>query len=134
MIHVAGQEDIRFTSQRREEVISTLKIAFISKTKGDMKLFSIDAKDLKEFAKSQKDVDKGKNRLPSEEYLIDDGLVESTEASEKQTWEMLEEYKSSEWGSMVASEFDIDLNDNPIEKGEGGRSSTIYSREGSIEC
>ena len=35
---------------------------------------------------------------------------------------------------MVASEFDIDLNDNPIEKAEGGRSSTIYSREGSIEC
>ena len=83
MIHVTGQEDIRFTSQRWEEIVSTLKIAFISKTKGDMKLFNINAKDLKEFAKSQKDVDKGKNRLPSEEYLIDDGLVESTEASEK---------------------------------------------------
>ena len=63
-------------------------------------MYKLDAKDLKEFAKTQKDVDKNKSRLPAQEYLVDDGLLDSTAPSEstdtKQTWEYLEEYKSSE--------------------------------------
>jgi len=48
-------------------------------------------------------------------------------------WKEYEEYKSSERGSIVLSEFDIELDEDPIER-TGGRSSTIFSRDPSFEA
>ena len=58
---------------------------------------------------------------------------EPSETTDSTWMSQFEEYKSSERGSIVASDFDIDLNENPIESG-GGRSSTMFSRDGSMDC
>lgn len=49
---------------RREEIIQSLKLAFISSTKSDMPIYGIKSKDLREYTTTDKDVEKGKSRIP----------------------------------------------------------------------
>lgn len=44
--------------------MQSLKLAFISATKKDLPIYGINSKDLREYTATDKDVEKGKSRIP----------------------------------------------------------------------
>ncbi len=79
---------------------------------------------------------KGKSRFPGPEHLLKEEehvSPKDTMSSSQSMWKEYEEYKSSERGSIVLSGFDIELDEDVIEKA-GGRSSTIFSRDPSFDA
>jgi hypothetical protein len=64
VVHVKGQYDYRYKSTRRDEIIFTLKLAFISKVKSDLPCYGISSKDLREITTTEKDSEKGNFKIP----------------------------------------------------------------------
>lgn len=48
----------------REKVFNVIKIAYTSKSKANLPIYGIKNKDLREFATTEKDLEKGISRIP----------------------------------------------------------------------
>ena len=118
--------------------MDTLRMAFLSKKKEELRVFAVMAKDLRQFAATEKDAKKDISRVPGLQYLLKEkptkGVKESIATSssgQNHVWEEYEIYKSSERGSIVISDFDFDINldEDEVRKSfSSSRASTIYKR------
>ncbi|CAI2363739.1 unnamed protein product [Moneuplotes crassus] len=143
VIHVPEQYDYRYQSEHREEIIQSLKMAYISLMKTNLPIYGIDAKDLKNFTTTEKDKIKGKSRIPGEKYLMEtEEVIVKEENSENPStistneWDTEDYLKTSFRASAVLSSFQIDLEDEEekLKDSEIYRSSTLYSNAGAEEC
>lgn len=146
MIHVPEQYDYRYQSDKRDEAIQSIKMAYISLMKADLPVYGINAKDLKHVTTTEKDRIKGKSRIPGKEFLLaDENVYEkptSSFISEKETnkdesdWDTEDYLKTSFRASAVMSSFQIDLEDeeDKLKEAQNYRSSTIYSSTGEDDC
>jgi len=64
VIHVKKDYDYRLKSDNREKVFNVIKIAYTSKSKANLPIYGIKNKDLREFATTEKDLEKGISRIP----------------------------------------------------------------------
>jgi len=146
VIHVPEQYDYRYQSDKREEAIQSIKMAYISLMKADLPVYGINAKDLKHYTTTEKDRIKGKSRIPGKEFLLaDENVYEkptSSFISERETnkdesdWDTEDYLKTSFRASAVLSSFQIDLEDeeDKLKEAQNYRSSTIYSSTGEDDC
>jgi len=67
-VHVPSAYDYRFSSARRDEIVDILKKLFLIETKQNCAIFHTQAKDLKDFTTTEKDMKKGVSRFPSNDY------------------------------------------------------------------
>lgn len=140
VIHVPEQYDYRYQSEKRDEVIQSLQMAYISLMKSNLPIFGIEAKDLKSYTTTEKDRMKGKSRIPGKEFLIEKDttvlskkVAEATasiKSSEKSDWDTEDYLKTSFRASNVISSFNLDLDEEDPEFKPTTRSSTIYSATG----
>ncbi len=69
---------IRKLFNRRDKLVNSIKIAFISKKKRNLPIYGVKCKDLREFTTTEKDLERGISRIPlqlsrlNEEDLLDD--------------------------------------------------------------
>lgn len=61
---------LKLDQNRRDEIIQSLKLAFISATKQDIPIYGIKSKDLREYTTTDKDIEKGKSRIPDKSVSI----------------------------------------------------------------
>jgi serum/glucocorticoid-regulated kinase 2 len=141
VIHVPEQYDYRYQSEKRDEVIQCLQMAYISLMKANLPIYGIDDKDLKKVTTTEKDKIKGKSRIPGKEFLIDSGLnieIPESKAStrEENDWDTEDYLKTSFRASAVMSSFGIDLEDeeDKLKEAQNYRSSTLYSSTGEDDC
>lgn len=147
VIHVPEQYDYRYQTDKRDEIIQSLKMAYISMMKENLPIYGIDAKDLKHYTTTEKDKYKGKSRIPGKEYLLkqeniftpsEEDLQDESMSSVKdeKDWDNEDYLKTSFRASLVISEFDIDFEDedDKVIDSQGYRSSTLYSRSGIEDC
>ncbi len=143
VIHVPEQYDYRYQSEHRDEIIQSLKMAYISLMKTNLPIYGIDAKDLKSFTTTEKDKIKGKSRIPSDKFLMEtEEVIVKEENSENPStistneWDTEDYLKTSFRASAVLSSFQIDLEDEEekLKDSEILRSSTLYSNAGADEC
>lgn len=137
VIHVPEQYDYRYQSDHRDEIIQSLKMAFISAMKSNLPIYGIDSKDLKNFTTTEKDKIKGKSRIPDKKYLMEteEITIKEETASENPStvstneWDTEDYLKTSFRASAVLSSFQIDLEDEEekLKESQIYRSSTIYS-------
>ena len=83
VIHVTQQYDYRYQSDKRDEIISSLKMAYISLMKLNLPIYGIDAKDLKSWTTTEKDKIKGRSRIPGKEFLIESEEIIAKSANDK---------------------------------------------------
>ena len=83
VIHVNQQPDYRLSCEKRNEFIDTLKLAFITLKRNNLKIFGIKkSKTLIDFVSQEKDIQNGRTRMPLalsrlyEEDLMSDEEVE----------------------------------------------------------
>lgn len=67
-VHVPSSYDYRFSSARRDEIVDLLKQLYLIQTKQNCPVFHTQAKDLKDFTTTEKDLKKGVSRFPSDDY------------------------------------------------------------------
>ena len=150
VIHVPEQYDYRYQTERREDIIQSLKTAYVSLMKENLPIYGIDAKDLKSYTTTERDRIKNKSRIPGKEFLIPEENVydkdnaslnqpngESNEASADETkdessnWDTENYLKTSFRASTVISDFDVEFeDDDKLIDSKHYRSSTLYSRTG----
>lgn len=86
VVHVYKDFDFRLVSVRKEEFINCLKMAVISVSKENLSIFGVKLKDLSKFTTTDRDADKGRNRKPGEEYLMDsENVLIVTENSKQES-------------------------------------------------
>lgn len=86
VVHVYKDFDYRLVSVRKEEFINCLKMAVISVSKENLSIFGVKVKDLSKFTTTDRDADKGRNRKPGEEYLMDsENVLIVTENSKQES-------------------------------------------------
>lgn len=64
VIHVPEQYDYRYQSDKRDEIIQSIKMAYISLMKTDLPIYGLDVKDLKSYTTTERDKIKNKSRIP----------------------------------------------------------------------
>jgi serum/glucocorticoid-regulated kinase 2 len=141
VIHVTQQYDYRYQSDKRDEIISSLKMAYISLMKLNLPIYGIDAKDLKSWTTTEKDKIKGRSRIPGKEFLIESEEIIAKSANDSEEpsgadWDREDYLKTSFRASAVMSSFQIDLEDeeDKLKEAQSYRSSTIYSSTGEEDC
>ena len=90
---------------RREDFINSLKVAYITLKKDNLKIFGISkSKTLQDFVTTEKDVQKGLNRLPLNlARLIEEDIMSDEEvAAGKKANQMDHEMKSTEQQSIFS--------------------------------
>ena len=136
VIHVPEQYDYRYQSENRDEIIQSLKMAFISLMKSNLPIYGIDTKDLKNFTTTEKDKIKGKSRIPDKKYLMEAEEISIKEENSENPstvstneWDTEDYLKTSFRASAVLSSFQIDLEDEEekLKESQIYRSSTLYS-------
>ena len=68
-VHVPTEYDYRFLSERRDEIMDTIKRVYYHSKSENIPVYHTDAKDLKEFTTTEKDMKAKKNRFPPETML-----------------------------------------------------------------
>lgn len=143
VIHVPEQYDYRYQSEKREEIIQSLKMAYISLMKTNLPIYGIDSKDLKSITTTEKDKIKGKSRIPDKKYQIEaEEVIVKEEAPENSSmistneWDTEDYLKTSFRASAVLSSFQIDLEDEEekLKESQVYRSSTLYSHATAEDC
>lgn len=145
MIHVPEQYDYRYMSDKREEVINCLKMAYISIMKVNLPIYGINSKDLKSYTTTEKDKIKGKSRIPGNSFLLDaekviqkdtSGTGEGSTGRDENDWDTEDYLKTSFRASAVMSSFQLDLEDEEekLREDQSYRSSTLYSSTGMDDC
>ena len=147
VIHVPEQYDYRYQSEKRDVIIQSLKMAYISLMKENLPIYGIDAKDLKHYTTTEKDRYKGKSRIPGKEHQLkeEDIFIASEEDQNEESkgsmkdekeWDTGDYLKTSFRASLVISEFDIDFEDedDKLIDSQNYRSSTLFSRSGIEDC
>lgn len=86
VIHVENQPDYRISCEKRNEFIDTLKLAYITLRKDNLKIFGIPkTKSLVDFVTTERDIQKGKTRMPlALSRLTDEDLMSDAEVREAQ--------------------------------------------------
>jgi len=67
-IHVPLTYDYRFSSARRDAILDLLKRLYLIENKKNCPVFVINAKDLKDFTTTEKDMKRKISRFPPDEY------------------------------------------------------------------
>lgn len=82
-VHVRTQYDYRFMSEKREQIITVLKCLWAMKKKANLPVFDIQENHLKNFTTTEKDVKRGIDKFPPNDYRnpIDDLLDEAAPTS-----------------------------------------------------
>jgi hypothetical protein len=68
-VHVPTEYDYRFLSERRDEIMECIKKVYHANKGENIPVYHTDAKDLKEFTTTEKDMKAKKNRFPPETML-----------------------------------------------------------------
>lgn len=68
-IHVPSTYDYRFESARRDIIVDVLKRLYLIEFKTNCPIYHIEAKDLKGFTTTEKDMKNKASRIPTKEYL-----------------------------------------------------------------
>ena len=63
-LHVNSEYDYRFVSDKREEIIKTLKQIYADKNQINLPIFGVTNKNLNDFTTTEKDKNKGVSRFP----------------------------------------------------------------------
>ena len=146
VIHVPKEYDYRYTSDKKDDIISTLKLAYVSCKKKNLPIYGIESRSLRDYTTTEKDMKRGITRVPEESKQIKgEDLLSSTAAASsseeeakletfasfKEKFNLVEEYTSSfsikgSKNNSIASDFDFDDMSGQMRK---GRSSTVYSRD-----
>lgn len=64
VIHVKKEHDYRLKSDSRDKILNVIKMAYTSKNKANLPVYGIKNKELREFATTEKDLEKGISRIP----------------------------------------------------------------------
>lgn len=69
-VHVGGEYDYRFVTEKRKEIIEILKIRHFELKNSNLPIFGIDRSNLREFTTTEKDMKRGNNRYPPNQFRI----------------------------------------------------------------
>jgi len=65
VIHIDHEPDYRLACDQRDDFLQIMKMAYISEKRNNLRVFGISkSKTLQDFVTTEKDVQKGHNRLP----------------------------------------------------------------------
>jgi len=141
-IHVPSKYDYRFSSARRDQIVDIIKRVYITINNSNCPIFCIQAKDLKDFTTTEKDMKKSISRFPTSEYrnfaedLLDNQTpqLKKSQTSEKET----EDYDSKQdirkkqltAGSTDTGddETDTDSQDNEVKQSMNSGAKALFNR------
>lgn len=69
-IHVPREYDYRYISTKREQILDTIKRAYIVLKQTNCPLFGVPSKDLKDFTTTEKDMKKSVSRFPPNDFRV----------------------------------------------------------------
>ena len=128
VIHVVPDNVFRFKSDKIDEIIEMIKIAYVSLMHKNLSIFGIEAKDLKDFKKIKKEFKllEDHNLIKDEEVKFIDFKLDDEEEGIKSQETASDEYQGEP--EVVETNSSYELPDHGLQ-----RSSTLYSRESEDE-
>eukprot|EP00347_Sterkiella_histriomuscorum_P024519 403330825 len=142
VIHVKKEHDYRLKSDMREKIFQVVKMAYTSKSKTNLPIYGIKNKDLREFATTEKDIDKGISRQPLqlariyEEDVVeeDDLIVDGGQGGLNEPLEIMDNYtKNLERRSRAYSNRGSQYGkpNQEVPQNEDGECQTVFQRSNS---